>query len=98
MRALILKMSMSMDGFVGAGDGGLEWMFAGRSPEGMAWTVAKISDATSALGACGAGIMDEPGLDPRRLRPTADPANESRRRSKAAAATRCVAMATVSRE
>jgi dihydrofolate reductase len=45
MRELVLKMSISLDGFVGAANGGMEWMFKSRSPEGMAWTVDKISGA-----------------------------------------------------
>jgi dihydrofolate reductase len=45
MRKLVLKMSISIDGFVGAANGSLEWMFKSRSPEGMAWTVDKISGA-----------------------------------------------------
>jgi dihydrofolate reductase len=46
MRELILKMSISIDGFVGASDGGIRWVFDSRCPEGMAWTVAKISNAS----------------------------------------------------
>lgn len=45
MRKLVLKMSMSLDGFVGTADGGLEWMFRSRAPESTAWTVGKISGA-----------------------------------------------------
>ncbi|MGN6515779.1 MAG: dihydrofolate reductase family protein [Rhizomicrobium sp.] len=45
MRKLVLKMSMSLDGFVGAADGGLEWMFKSMDPAGTAWTVDKISGA-----------------------------------------------------
>jgi dihydrofolate reductase len=46
MRKLILKMSMSLDGFVARPNGELDWMFANSSPEGRAWTVAQISDAS----------------------------------------------------
>jgi dihydrofolate reductase len=45
MRKLVLKMSMSLDGFVGAANGGLEWMFKSMDPAGTAWTVDKISGA-----------------------------------------------------
>src|ERR1700761_5272911 len=46
MRDLILKMSISVDGFVGAADGGLEWIFKTGSPEGRAKTVEVISNAS----------------------------------------------------
>ncbi len=45
MRKLILKMSMSLDGFVGDAKGGLEWMFKNSDNAGKAWTVDKISGA-----------------------------------------------------
>jgi dihydrofolate reductase len=44
MRELILKMSMSLDGFVGGADGGIRWLFD-HDPEAMAWTVEIISNA-----------------------------------------------------
>jgi dihydrofolate reductase len=45
MRKLILKMSMSVDGFVGGPNGELEWLFRNSDPEGMAWTVETIWQA-----------------------------------------------------
>jgi dihydrofolate reductase len=45
MRELVLKMSMSLDGFVGDAKGGMEWMFKNRSKAGMAWTADKIGGA-----------------------------------------------------
>jgi dihydrofolate reductase len=45
MRKLVLKMNMSLDGFVGSADGSLDWMFRSMSPAGKAWTVEKISGA-----------------------------------------------------
>jgi dihydrofolate reductase len=45
MRKLVLKMSMSLDGFVGAADGGLVWMFKSMDPAAAAWTVDKIGGA-----------------------------------------------------
>lgn len=45
MRTLILKMSMSIDGFVGAPNGDLGWVFANRSDESTRWIVDSISRA-----------------------------------------------------
>lgn len=45
MRELILKMSMSLDGFVGGPDGEIKWMFDG-DPEATAWTVESVSNAS----------------------------------------------------
>jgi len=45
MRELILKMSMSLDAFVGAADGDIKWMF-GADPEAVAWTVEIVRDAS----------------------------------------------------
>lgn len=45
MRELILKMSISIDGFVGDSDGGLKWMFSGDS-EAVAWTVDTVWNAS----------------------------------------------------
>lgn len=45
MRKLILKMSMSLDGFVGGPNGEMDWVFGSRDDEGRAWTVAAIANA-----------------------------------------------------
>src|SRR5205807_9899151 len=45
MRELILKMSISIDGFVADPDGGLKWIFDG-DPEAAAWTVATVWNAS----------------------------------------------------
>jgi dihydrofolate reductase len=45
MRELILKMSISIDGFVGSVDGGLDWMFRSTDPEATKWTVEAIRSA-----------------------------------------------------
>jgi dihydrofolate reductase len=45
MRRLILKMSVSIDGFVGGPDGELDWIFKTHDPEAVAWTVDSISRA-----------------------------------------------------
>ncbi|HEY1541718.1 MAG TPA: dihydrofolate reductase family protein [Xanthobacteraceae bacterium] len=44
MRDLILKMHLSLDGFVGGADGGIQWIF-GSDQEAKAWTVEFISKA-----------------------------------------------------
>ena len=44
MRKLILKMSMSLDGFVAGPEGQLDWMFSTGDAESKAWTVAAISN------------------------------------------------------
>lgn len=43
MRELILKMSVSVDGFVGGPDGEIDWLFPSMDEEGAAWTVDSIS-------------------------------------------------------
>src|SRR5882672_9673976 len=45
MRGLILKMSMSLDGFVSDLDGGNKWMF-GADQEAKAWVVETIWNAS----------------------------------------------------
>ncbi len=43
MRKVILKMSMSLDGFVGGPNGEIDWLFRSTDAEGTAWTVDAIS-------------------------------------------------------
>lgn len=45
MRALVLKMSISLDGFVAGPNGEAEWLF-GADQEAKAWAVAAISNAS----------------------------------------------------
>lgn len=45
MRELVLKMSMSLDGFVGSPDGGIKWVF-GNDEEAIAWSVATVWNAS----------------------------------------------------
>jgi dihydrofolate reductase len=45
MRELILKMSMSIDGFVGTADGGVKWIFD-SDREAIAWTVETVWNAS----------------------------------------------------
>lgn len=42
---LILKMSMSLDGFVGGPNGELDWVLRNADAESTAWTVAAIASA-----------------------------------------------------
>ena len=45
MRKLIMKMSMSLDGFVSTAEGGGDWVFKNSDEESRAWSVAQTSDA-----------------------------------------------------
>jgi dihydrofolate reductase len=49
MASLVLKMSVSLDGFVAASDGSSGWEAAGRSPDGAAWVLETISGASAHL-------------------------------------------------
>ena len=49
MAALILKMSVSLDGFVAPRDGSTDWIAAGRSADGASWTVETLSNAGAHL-------------------------------------------------
>ena len=45
MRKLIMKMSMSLDGFVGSPNGGNDWVFKTGDEESKAWSVGLIQEA-----------------------------------------------------
>jgi len=45
MASLVLKMSVSLDGYVAPPDGSSEWAAAGRSEDGGAWTLETVSNA-----------------------------------------------------
>jgi dihydrofolate reductase len=45
MRELIVKMSISVDGFVCGPNGEIDWLFRTQDPEAKAWTVESISHA-----------------------------------------------------
>ena len=49
MAPLILKMSVSLDGFVAPTDGSADWVAAGRSEDGARWTVETLSNAGAHL-------------------------------------------------
>jgi dihydrofolate reductase len=57
MRELILKMSMTIDGFVASADGGRKWFMDTRDEKGMEWTFGVISDAS--LHIMGSGSFKE---------------------------------------
>jgi dihydrofolate reductase len=46
MRKLILKMSISIDGFVGGPGGEIDWLFHSMDPEATAWTVEAVWNAS----------------------------------------------------
>jgi dihydrofolate reductase len=45
MAALVLKMSISLDGYVASHDGSSDWIAAGRSDDGARWTLETVSKA-----------------------------------------------------
>ncbi|GIF45649.1 dihydrofolate reductase [Asanoa ferruginea] len=49
MASLVLKMSVSLDGFVAPPDGSADWVAAGRSDDGRDWTVETLSNAGAHL-------------------------------------------------
>ena len=49
MAALILKMSVSLDGFVAPKDGSSGWIAAGRSRDALHWNVETASNAGAHL-------------------------------------------------
>jgi dihydrofolate reductase len=49
MASLVLKMSVSLDGYVAPTDGSTDWVGAGRSDDGARWTVETLSNASAHL-------------------------------------------------
>ena len=49
MASLVLKMSVSLDGYVAPTDGSADWIAAGRSDDGLSWTVETVSNAGAHL-------------------------------------------------
>jgi dihydrofolate reductase len=75
MTSLILKMSVSLDGYVAPADGGSDWVAAGRSPDGAAWVLDTVSNAgTHLIGA--ATYAHWAGFWPGASGPFAAPMNE----------------------
>ena len=49
MASLVLKMSVSLDGYVAPRDGSPGWEAAGRSPDGASWVLETVSNASAHL-------------------------------------------------
>jgi dihydrofolate reductase len=49
MASLVLKMSVSLDGYVAPIDGSSDWVAAGRSDDSLRWTVETVSNAGAHL-------------------------------------------------
>jgi dihydrofolate reductase len=49
MASLVLKMSVSLDGFVAPADGSAGWIAAGGSDDGLRWTAETVSNASAHL-------------------------------------------------
>src|SRR3954454_22284933 len=49
MASLILKMSVSLDGYVAPSDGSSDWIAAGRSDDALNWTVETVGNAAAHL-------------------------------------------------
>jgi hypothetical protein len=49
MASLVLKMSVSLDGYVASADGSSDWAAAGRSDDGARWTLETVSNAATHL-------------------------------------------------
>ena len=49
MASLVLKMSVSLDGYVAPPDGSSDWATAGRSEDGLTWTAETVSNAGAHL-------------------------------------------------
>jgi dihydrofolate reductase len=75
MAALVLKMSVSLDGYVAAADGSGDWKTAGRSEDSTRWVVDTVSNAGAHL--VGATTYAEwAGFWPGASGPFAKPMNE----------------------
>jgi dihydrofolate reductase len=49
MASLVLKMSVSLDGYVASVDGSADWKAAGRSDDSTSWVVKTVSNARAHL-------------------------------------------------
>jgi dihydrofolate reductase len=75
MASLVLKMSVSLDGYVAPVDGSTDWVAAGRSDDGASWNVETLSNANAHL--VGAATYAEwATFWPRASGPFAEPMNE----------------------
>jgi len=75
MASLILKMSVSLDGYVAPPDGSTDWIAAGGSAHGLSWTLETVSNAAAHL--MGAATCEAwAGYWPSASGPFAKPMNE----------------------
>jgi dihydrofolate reductase len=75
MASLVLKMSVSLDGYIAPADGSTDWIAAGGSADGLSWTVETVSNAAAHLiGA--ATYAGWAGFWPSASGPFAQPMNE----------------------
>jgi dihydrofolate reductase len=75
MASLVLKMSVSLDGYVASADGSSDWVAAGRSPDGAEWVLDTVSNAgTHLIGAATYAMWA--GFWPEAAGPFAQPMNE----------------------
>jgi dihydrofolate reductase len=75
MASLVLKMSVSLDGYVAPSDGSADWITAGSSDDALSWTVDTVSNAGAHLmGATTYAVMA--GYWPGAAGPFAKPMNE----------------------
>jgi hypothetical protein len=49
MASLVLKMSVSLDGYAAPTDNSTDWIAAGRSDDALRWTVETVSNASAHL-------------------------------------------------
>ena len=49
MASVVLKMSVSLDGYIAPADGRSDWAAAGRSDDGGRWTLETVSNASTHL-------------------------------------------------
>jgi dihydrofolate reductase len=49
MASLVLKMSVSLDGYIAPPDGSTDWIAAGGSEDGLRWTVETVANAGAHL-------------------------------------------------
>jgi dihydrofolate reductase len=49
MASLVLKMSVSLDGYVASADGSNDWIAAGRSDDSTSWVLETVSNASAHL-------------------------------------------------
>ena len=65
MASLVLKMSVSLDGYIAPVDGSTDWIAAGGSDDGLSWTIEPVSHAGAHLmGAATYAVIPANGKQP----------------------------------